>query len=108
MFTYEGILRKGGPEGSAEGTRRSATRLCSAPLGLGSCLRFYDDALPLGTSNPVQYVIGRVLDTRARTMELPRRLGSQLAQHVTITKRMNCLKYEIGPHLSFSYIAYEI
>jgi hypothetical protein len=102
MFTYEGILQKGGPEESAGGARRSATRLCSAPLGLGSCLRFYDNILPLGISDAVQHLIGRILDTSIGTMKLPRRLGSQLAKHVTITQRMNCLEYEIGPHSFFS------
>jgi len=85
MFTYEGILQKGRPEGSAEGARRSATRLCSAPLGLGSCLRFYDNVLPLGISDAMQHLIRRVLDTSIGTMELARCFGSQLAQHVTIT-----------------------
>jgi len=85
MFTYEGILRKGGPEGSAGGARRSATRLCSAPLGLGSCLRFYDNVLPLGIRNAMQHLVGRILDTSVGAMELPRRLGSQLAKHVTVT-----------------------
>jgi hypothetical protein len=102
MFTYEGILQKGGPEGSAEGARRSATRLCSAPLGLGSCLRLHDNVLTLGISDPVEHLVGRILDTSIGTMELPRRLGSQLAKHVTITQRMNCLEYEIGPHSFFS------
>jgi len=93
---------RAGRFGEQRKARRSATRLCSAPLGLGSCLRFYDYVLPLRTRYPVQHVIRRVLDTSARTMELPRCLGSQLAQHVTIAQRMNCLEYEIGPHSFFS------
>src|SRR5271165_6510123 len=98
MFTYEGIVQRGRPEGSAGGPRRSATRLRSAPLGFGSSFRFEHHGLAVGISNAMQHLVSRILDTSVGTMESPRCLGSQLAQHVTVAQRMNCFEYEIGPH----------
>ena len=60
-------LRRDMAEGQAgrigRGTRRSATRLCSAPLSLGSSLRFYHQVLAIGISDAMQHLVGRILDT---------------------------------------------
>jgi hypothetical protein len=107
MFTY-GDIAEGQAGRFGGGARRNATRLGSAPLGFGSRLWLEHHVLALGIGDTMQHLVGRILDASIGTVKPPRRLGSQLAQHVTVTQRMNCLEYEIGPHSSFSYIAYEV
>jgi len=75
-----------------------AARLGSAPLGFGGSLRFLNNFLTLGTGDPVQDFVGRVLDAGTGAMELPGRLGGELAKGVTISQCMDCFKNQFRPH----------
>src|SRR5579863_2123360 len=48
--------------GTFEGMRRSAARLCSAPLSFGNLLGFEDDRAPVRVGDAVQNFVRRVLN----------------------------------------------
>jgi hypothetical protein len=97
MFTY-GDFAEGRAGGTSRRSAKGATRLRSASLAFGGSLRFNDQGAAVRVSYAMQYLIRRVLNTRIGLVELPRRLGSQLAQRVTIAQSVYCLKYQFRPH----------
>jgi hypothetical protein len=97
LFTYEDFA-EGRAGGTYEEGAKGAARLCCAPLRFGSQLRFKDYHVPISIGDAMQDFISRVLNTRVGLVELPRRLGSQLAQSVTVAQSMDCLEYQFRPH----------
>jgi hypothetical protein len=81
---YRGVrledLCSGGQEGGAA--------LRSPPLRLSKIFRFGQNGLPLRTSDPVQNLIHRFLDSGARPVKLPGGLGGKLAKHIPIPQSM--------------------
>jgi hypothetical protein len=98
MFTY-GDFAEGRAGGTYEEGAKGATRLCSAPLAFGSSLRFNNHVATVRVSNAIQYLIRRVLDARIRLVELPGRLGRELAQRIAVAQGVDCFKYQFRPHL---------
>jgi hypothetical protein len=97
MFTY-GDFAEGRAGGTCRGSAKGATRLRSAPLAFGSSLRFNNHCAAVRVSDAMQYLIRRILNTRVGLVELPRCLGSQLAQRVTVSQSVYCFKYQFRPH----------
>ena len=58
--------------------------LRSPPLCLGDILWFRQNCLPLRVSDPVQNSVHGFLDAGVWPVELPRRLGGKLTEHITI------------------------
>src|SRR6516165_6931207 len=95
IVTYGDLLQR---RDVMAGGARGAARLGSAPLGFGCSLRFQNHFFAFCSGNAVQDFVCRVLNTRAGAVKLPRRLRRELAQGVTIAKRMNCFKNQFRPH----------
>src|SRR6516164_1444628 len=92
IVTYGDLAER--QDGVLRETRRGAARLGSAPLGFGSRLRIQNHFFTLRLGDAIKDLISCVLNTRAGTVKLARRLRGELAKCVTVTQCVHGFKHQ--------------